>query len=166
MGQDMLGELIEARRQCIRALRHRHLARSIGRSSDERYVGGDQFEQAKNIIGQVRNVKDERHMEGPWIDQVLRSGPTEIEVPTGFSCRVAKPDDVIVHATTAVKGGVQPICHWKKGAIGKHEFKSDILTVDSVEKASNQFAGKFWENCQPLLRASLRMKVDRFYAPY
>ena len=127
---------------------------------------GISFEQAKSIVGQVRNVKDEQHMEGPWIDQMLRSSPTEAEVPTSFSCRVARPCDVIVHATTSVKGGVQPICHWRKGAIGKHEFKSNFLTVDSVEEASSQFAGKFCENCEPLLRASLRMTVDRFYAPY
>jgi hypothetical protein len=127
---------------------------------------GISLERAKNIVGQVRNVRDETNMEGPWIDQMLRSSPTEAEVPTSFSCRSARPCDVIVHATTAVKGGVQPICRWKKGAVGKHAFKGNILTRGSVEQASRDFAGKFCENCEPLLRASLRMEVDWFYGPY
>jgi hypothetical protein len=127
---------------------------------------GISFEEAKDVINQTRNVSFdniEQRMQGPWIDGVLREGVTNAEVPTGFSCRVSNPDEVVVHATTLVEGGTEPICRWKKGAAGKRDFKSDIITVESVEQASNQFSGRFCVNCEVLLRASLRLQVDRFY---
>ena len=83
--------------------------------------------------------------------------------PTGFSCRISNPDEVVVHATALVKGGAEPICRWKKGAAGKQDFKSNTITVDSVEQASNQFSGRFCFNCETLVRASLRVDVDQFY---
>ena len=126
---------------------------------------GISFEEAKNIINQTRNVSfdnEEQKMQS-WIDGVIREGVTNAVVPTGFSCRISNPDEVVVHATALVNGGTEPICHWKKGAAGKQDFKSNTITVDSVEEASNQFSGRFCVNCQALVRASLRLDVERFY---
>ena len=127
---------------------------------------GISLEQSKDIIAQTRNVSfdwGEQHMQGAWVDNVLREKVTNAVVPTGFSCRVVNPEDVVVHATTSVKGGIEPICHWKKGAAGKHDFRGNIITVDSIEQASNQFSGRFCINCEALLRASLKLQVDQFY---
>jgi hypothetical protein len=127
---------------------------------------GISFEKAKDIINQTRNVsfdKAERRMQGAWIDGVIREGVTNAVVPTGFSCRISNPEEVVVHATASVNGGTEPICRWKKGAAGKQDFKSNTITVDSVEQASNQFGGRFCVNCETLLRASLRVDVDQFY---
>ena len=101
-------------------------------------------------------------MQGAWIDRVLREGVTNAEVPTGFSCCVANQDNIVVHATTLVDGGTEPICRWKKGATGKHGFKGNIMTVETVEQASSQFGGRFCVNCQALLKASPRLQVGRF----
>jgi len=127
---------------------------------------GISFEEAKDIINQTRDVsldKGERRMEGDWIDGVLRERVTNAAVPTGFSCRVSNPDEVVVHATTLVEGGTEPICRGEKGAAGKQDFKRDSITVESIEKASNQFGGKFCVNCEVMLKASLRLQVDRFF---
>ena len=127
---------------------------------------GITFDQAKDLIGQTRNVRfdgGEQCMQGAWIEGVIKDEVTNAEAPTGFSCRVVNPDDVVVHATTLVDGGTEPICRWKKGATGKRDFKGDIITVESVEQASTQFGGRFCVNCETLLRASLRLQVDRFY---
>ena len=98
-----------------------------------------------------------------WMDGVIREAVTNALAPRGFSCRKSNPDGVVVHATAMVKGGTEPICRWKKGAAGKQDFKSNTITVDSVEQAANQFNGRFCVNCETLVRASLRLDVDRFY---
>ena len=111
---------------------------------------GISFEKAKDIINQTRNVsfdKAEQRMQGAWIDGVIREGVTNAVVPTGFSCRISNPEEVVVHATASVNGGTEPICRWKKGAAGKQDFKSNTITVDSVEQAANQFSGRFCVNC-------------------
>jgi len=137
---------------------------------------GISFEEAKDIIDQTRNVsfdKGERRMQGAWIDSVLREEVTNAVVPTGFSCRVSNPNEVLVHATTVIEGrtsdkelfqSVEPICRWKKGAAGKQDFKRDCITVESIEEASNQFGGRFCVNCEVLLKASLRIQVDRLFS--
>jgi len=127
---------------------------------------GITFEEAKGIIDQTRNVsfdKGEQRMQGAWIERVLREPVTNAEVPTGFSCSVAKPDAVVVHATTVIGGDTEPICRWKKGADGKRTFKGIIMTLDTIEEMSSQFGGRFCSNCQALMRASLRLQVDHFY---
>jgi hypothetical protein len=126
---------------------------------------GISFVEAKAIIDQVRNVDldSSSHLEGAWIDRVLRETVTNAEVPTGFSCCGANKNDILVHATTLVKGGTEPICRWKKGAAGKRDFKGNIMTAETVEQASNQFGGRFCANCHALLKASLKLQVDRFY---
>lgn len=66
---------------------------------------------AKHIIGQVRNVKfdgyrgSERDLEGLWIEGILRSATTEAVAPTGFSCRVTREAQGIVHATASGENG-------------------------------------------------------------
>jgi len=127
---------------------------------------GISFERAKDIVNQTRNVsfqKGEMRMQGDWIEAMLREGVTRAVVPTGFSCRVSNPNEVVVHATTVVVGSTEPICRWKKGAAGKQDFKGDIITVASIEEASNQFGGRFCVNCEALLRASLRLQVEEFF---
>ena len=115
------------------------------------------------IFDQIRNIKDGRHMVGPWIGQVLLSSPTEAEVPTSFACQAAKSDEVVVHATTSFNGGVQPICRGKEGATGKNELKSNIHIFESVEEAFDECGGRFCKSCEPMLRASLRVKVNQCY---
>ena len=131
------------------------------------FLMGITFDQAKDLIGQTRNVRfdgGEQRMQGAWIDTVLEHAVTTAAAPTGFSCRRVDPDDMVVHATTLTEGGTEPICRWSKGATGKLYFKGDIVTVESVEQASTQFGGRFCVNCETLLRASLRLQVDRFYS--
>ena len=94
----------------------------------------------------------------------MREGVTKTEEPTGFSCCVANKDNVVVHATTFVDGGTEPICRWKKGAAGKRDFKGNIMTGGTIERASNQFGGRFCANCEALLKASLKVQVERFYS--
>jgi hypothetical protein len=126
---------------------------------------GISFAEAKGIIEQVRNVSldSASHLEGAWIDRVLRESVTNAEVPTGFSCCGANKNDIIVHATTLVNGGTEPICRWKKGSAGKRDFKGNIMTAETIEQASNQFGGRFCANCHALLKASLKLQVERFY---
>jgi hypothetical protein len=124
------------------------------------------FQEAKGIIDQTRNVsftKGEQRMEGTWIDRVIREGVTCSEVPTGFSCCTTNQNDVVVHATTFIEGGTEPICRWKKGAAGKQDFKGITMTVETVEMASVRFGGRFCVNCQALLRASLRLEVEQLF---
>ena len=126
---------------------------------------GFSFEEAKDIISQTRNVDfaSGQRLQGAWIDRVLREGVTEAEEPTGFSCCVANEDNVVVHATTFVDGGTEPICRWKKGAAGKRDFKGNIMTAETIEQASNQFGGRFCANCHAMLKAPLKVQVERFY---
>jgi len=139
---------------------------------------GISLEQAKDIISQTRNVKfgrGEQHMQGAWIDSVIREGVTSAVAPTGFSCRVSNPDEVVVHATTVAEGlsqcvphqravqCIEPICRWKKGAVGKQDFKRDSITVESIEEAAVQFGGRFCVNCEVLLKASSRLQVHQLF---
>ena len=125
------------------------------------------FKESQKIINSVRNVrfeKGEEHMEGAWIDCVIREGVKPIEVPTGFSCWAAKKANVLVHATTLANGATVPICRWKKGAVMEpRKFKGDTVTVDSIETASNQFGGKFCGNCRQLVKASLKLQIDELF---
>ena len=130
---------------------------------------GITFEEAKCIINQTRNVsfdKPERKMQRAWMDSVIREGVTDALVPTGFSearmFRVLWAEDAAIQATAMVNGSPEPICHWK-GVVDEQDFKSNTIIVDSVEQASRQFYGRFCVNCEPLLRASLRVNVDQFY---
>ena len=75
------------------------------------------FEDAKNIIDQVRNVifaKPEQRMQGPWIETILREGFARPEQPTGFSCGARDNKEPVVHATIMDKDKTQPICRWKQ----------------------------------------------------
>ena len=122
------------------------------------------FEEAKKIINQTRNVKfggmheEQRDMEGPWIYELLREGTISEVVPTGYSCRVTHPGQMLVHATASGKDATWPICRWEKGDAGERNFKATTITVEGMGQAADQFAGRFCSNCEPLLRASLRLR--------
>ena len=126
---------------------------------------GISFEEAKNITNQTRNVsfRSGRKLHGAWIDSALREKGTDAEMSTGFSCCVANQDDIVVHATTLVDGGMEPVCRGEKRAAGTHFFKGSVTTVETVEKAFSEFGGRFCADCQSLLRASLKVQVERFY---
>ena len=129
---------------------------------------GIRFEEAQDIIDQTRHVsfgEGEERMLGPWIDTVLREDVHKLVVPTGFSCRasLARHEEVVVHATTVVEGGTEPLCRWKKGVTGRQAFKRGNVTVGSVEKAANQFGGRFCSNCESMLKASLQIQVEQFF---
>ena len=128
---------------------------------------GINFKDAEYIINQTHNVifdKGEQRIQDAWFNSVLREKVANVEVPTGYSCWMANPDDLVVHATTMVNGGAEPICHWGKVATGKHDFEGEIITVETIEQASNQFSGRFCVSCEDLLRASLRLQVGRCYS--
>ena len=95
---------------------------------------------------------------------MLKERMVDAVVPTGFSCRVTRPEHVVVHATASGKDGTGPICHWKKGAAGHREFKATTVTVEGIEQAAHQFAGKLCTNCEPLMRASLRLQVKQLWS--
>jgi len=81
----------------------------------------------------------EERMEEAWIDCVIGEEITPVEVLTGFSCRASKKTEVAEHATTLANGATVPICHRKKGsAVGTQNFKGNIMTLETIEKASNQ----------------------------
>ena len=133
---------------------------------------GIKLEEAKDLINQTRNVEFEGMqlghygMEGPWIGEVLQEGAVVAEEPTGFSCRVAHPEHVVVHTSAAGKGDIGPIRRWKKGAgQGKdwRDCKDDITTVEDIEQAAEQFGGSFCSECEPLMRASLRHQVRQLW---
>ncbi len=100
------------------------------------------IEDAKEVINKVQNVsfwKGEERMEEAWIDCVIGEEITPVEVSIGFSCRASKRTDVVVHATTLANGATVPICHRKKGsAVGTQNFKGNIMTLETIEKASNR----------------------------
>ena len=83
--------------------------------------------------------------------------------PTGYACRTSRPDAGLVHATTVVDGGTEPLCSWKGGASFKQDFRRDSITARNIEEAANRFGGKFCTDCEGLLKASLRIQVDRFF---
>jgi len=138
---------------------------------------GISFEEAKGIIEQTCNVsfdKGTRRMQGAWIDSMLREKVTNVAVPTGFSCRVSDPHEVLVHATTVIEGrtldkelfqSIEPICRWKSNrfAVGKQDFKRDCITVESIEEARSQFGGRFCSECEAWLKASLSIQVERLF---
>jgi len=124
------------------------------------------FEAAQGIIDQTRNVsfgKGERHMLGPWIDTVLGEDICRTAIPTGFSCRAVKHGEVVVHAMTVGGGGTEPICGSKLWQ-ARQDFELDGITVGSIEKAANQFGGRFCCNCERRLKASLKIQVERFFS--
>jgi len=132
------------------------------------------FEAAQSIISQTRNVswgKKERCMQDPWIDIALGEGVPKGVIPWGFA-RQFRHDEVVVHAMTVIEGGTEPICCCKEGDKRRHGRRRgmawqgcgrDSITVGSVEKAVNQFGGRFCGDCESRLRASLRIQVERFF---
>ena len=111
----LLGQFLEqgdnAYVHCVSGISRAPMAAAVMSSM----LMGIDFEDAKDIINQTRNVKFEgmhggqRSMGGPWIDEVLQKGTINAVVPTGFSCRVAHPEQVVVHATASGKDGTGPI---------------------------------------------------------
>jgi len=132
------------------------------------------FEAAQSIISRTRNVnrgKKERRMQDPWIDIALGGGVPKGVIPWGFA-RQFRHDKVVVHAMTVIDGGMEPICCCKEGDKRRHGRKRTragqrcgrhSITVGSVEKAVNQFGGRFCGDCESRLRASLRIQVERFF---
>ena len=124
------------------------------------------FDDAKYIVDQVRHVKFEgykgstRDLEGPWIDAILHTTTPEAVAPTGFSCRLTRGAEGLVHASVPFEDGTAPVCRWRKGPANRRTFKAAVETVGSLEEAQAQFGGKFCSSCAPLLRASLRVKID------
>ena len=122
-------------------------------------------------------------MLSPWIDAVLQAEcrvflPDRLLLPrtlapTGYARLTSRPDARnygwytqlagLVHATTVVEGGTEPICSWKRGASFKQDFKHDSITARNVEEAANQLGGRFCIDCEALLKASLKIQVDRFF---
>ena len=144
---------------------------------------GTDFERAQSIVSQVRQVKfnrSESRMLGPWMDTVLRERvPTTIP-PQGFSCRgwehkagggltrrkITEADQV-VHATVKINGEIDPICRWRSGdpsyGAQRKESNSNYVTVRTIEEAASQFGGQFCRDCKGMLKASMRLQVEKFF---
>ena len=124
---------------------------------------GITFKRAKYIIGQSRNIKDEPGMEGPWTETALQRPATSAIAPTGFSCRAPVTGTVTVHATNIVMGRAWAICHGEVNASGAADLKDHVKTTKSIEAAARDMGGNFCEACRCRLRASLILRVERFY---
>ena len=133
---------------------------------------GISFGEAQSIIEQICSlvrssfVRWESHMLNPWISAVLHEDVTNELAPTGYACRTYG----MVHATTVVEGGTVPICSWRswrrRFAVAGHTglyLKRDGMTAGSIEEAANMFGGRFCIDCEILLKASLRIQVNRFF---
>ena len=68
----------------------------------------------------------------------------------------------MVHALARFREGVAPMCYWKI----RREAGIKSTTVEDISQAANQFGGKFCENCEPLLKASLRHQVSQLWSRY
>ena len=125
------------------------------------------FEEAKYIVGRVRNVKFEgfkgnpRDLEEPtWIDGVLDMTIPETVAPTGFSSCSTRG---LVHASVESDEGLGPICRWKRGPNNRKHYRTAVTTVTSLELAAAQFGGRFCSVCAASLRASLRVKINELW---
>ena len=135
---------------------------------------GISLEDAKWWINQARNVKDERNksrrgnredMDGPWITRVLMKNTTAALIPTCFSCRVHLGQST-VHASTISNDALVPICRSSKGAGKGMDWRdplAGIQTVGGIEQAAHQFGSTFCADCEPLLRASLRVQARQLW---
>jgi hypothetical protein len=131
---------------------------------------GITFEQAKYIIDQVRNIKNdggEERMEGLWAEGILRYGDTIPVAPTGFSCRspIIGLTRFTLHATTMVNGRALAICHAVSGATGTYDLQDGVITARSIEAAARDMGSycTFCATCKSLLKASLILRVNSIY---
>ena len=130
---------------------------------------GISMEDAKWWIDQARNVKDERDrnrrgnredMDGPWISRVLRIKTAKALTPTCFVCHVYQGQST-VHAATIIHNAVAPLCLSTEGARADMICPlADIQTFSEMEQAASQFVGVFCAECEPLMRASLRVRAS------
>ena len=125
------------------------------------------FRAAEDIISQVRNVDNKRHLRGDWINKILREDVPILPVPTGFSCSASGHMSAVVHATIEDGDGLtQPICRWKRGLTrsgSSSRHNNGFATTSTIENAFNNFSGKFCATCLPLIKASSRMQVELHY---
>ena len=146
------------------------------------------FEEALSIVEQacslVRSslVRWEIGELRPWIDAALQSelrvflpdrlllprtlaptGYASTPAPKGYARRTSRPYAGLVHATTVVEGGVEPICSSKRGASFRHDFARDRISARCIEEAASRLGGRFCSDCEALLKASLKIQVNRFF---
>ena len=138
---------------------------------------GISFWEAQNIIEQTCSLakssfirwesRKYRHgirEDAAWISSALREDVTNEVAPTGYSYHTSGLDAGLVHATIFVDAHSEPICGCTQGALIEQDFKCDIITAGSVKEAANQLGHpKFCANCEILLKASLRIQVNRFF---
>jgi hypothetical protein len=147
------------------------------------------FNEALSIVEQACSLersnlaKWEIHMLNPWMNEVLQAErrvflPDRLllprtRAPTGYArlAQVFRPPGHgwytqlagSVHATTLVEGNTEPICSWKRDASFKRDFERDSVTARNVEEAANRLGGRFCSDCEAMLKASVRVQVDRFF---
>ena len=132
---------------------------------------GIDLDQAKSIISQVRNVAfsmrgchpfgEQRGVQGPWIEELSREFSECEKTPIGYECHTWRRG-AVVHALAWFREGIAPMCYWKT----RWEAKNKSMTVEDISQAAYQFGGKFCEDCEPLLKASLRHQVSQLWARY
>ena len=124
---------------------------------------GISYGEALSIVSQVRNVvfnKGEQCRQETWINEVLQVDVDRMAVPTGFFCRTPNLDGVVIHAATEVEGSTKPICLRKPG---KQFYRHDSVIVRSIEEAADKLGDRFCDSCGGLLKASLRVQVERSF---
>ena len=97
------------------------------------------------------------------MENVLQRPFPSATVPTGFSCRAPVTGTVTVHATNIVMGRAWAICHGEVNASGAADLRDHVKTTQSIEAAARDMGGNFCEACRCKLKASLILRVERFY---
>ena len=127
---------------------------------------GISLEDAKWWINQARNVKDERgrngrgrreDMDGPWIARILGIKTATATTPTCFVCRVHQGQST-VHAASITRNAVAPLC-----LPTEVRHVNFAKTYSEMEQAASQFVGVFCVECEPLMRASLRVQARQLW---
>ena len=138
---------------------------------------GISFWEAQNIIEQTcsmarssfirwanRKYRHGTREDAAWIISALREEVTHEVAPTGYSYHTAGLNAGLVHATILVDAHSRPICGCTQGNPTNQDFKCDIITKGSMKEAANQLGHpKFCADCEILLKASLRIQVNRLF---
>jgi len=166
--RDVMTPLVNSLRQgdngyvhCISGLSRAPVAAAIISAK----LMGISYIEARDNVSKVRNVKidhaQERKMQGPWINRLLREEVISWAVPTGFTCSTCNPNKVVVHATIMTEGNTIPVCRWKQN--GQPYFKKEHHTVPDLDTAYKDMAGDFCGNCYARLKSPMKVKVMMTY---
>ena len=103
-------------------------------------------------------------MTGPWIEQLQHDIVPFAKPPSGYLCSTTKRGLSTVHAF-AYRGDIPvPICEWNSGRFSNQSDKYEPRTSDDMTEARQHFGGVFCRFCEPLMKASLRIRLRELWA--